>query len=382
MKKIDNILKIKEYDKFKCIADKCKFTCCNGWDINVDTNTYNKWKEKSELNYLLDNVRFIKSNGENSYLIKKETKGICPLLSDEGLCNIVINHGEEYLSSTCKSFPRIENNFENVKEMTLSCSCPEVVNIISNMKEKIYIESNDELSYIEDLGSLQIREALVNILQKEDITLENKLILSYNILFNILNSDDLDYEALIELLENYKSKKYIKEKLNEFREYNNKDKLKSLKEINSLFIDIIENYRNVPLFKEALKDIYKFAEKINIEKIFNNWREVKDLFKEYDPLMENCIVSKVLSSCVSDDLEEIIISLEIIILEYLFIRHAVLLNYCINENKEISIEDLKDYIVIFSRIIGNNSDAVLEFLLDIFEDDMLDFDYISSLVLI
>ena len=382
MKKIDNILKIKEYDKFKCIADKCKFTCCKGWDINVDTNTYNKWKEKSELNYLLDNVRFIKSNGENSYLIKKETKGICPLLSDEGLCNIVINHGEEYLSSTCKSFPRIENDFEDVKELTLSCSCPEVVNIISNMKEKIYIESNEELSYIEDLGSLQIREALVNILQKEDITLENKLILSYNVLFNILDSDDLDYEDLIELLENYKSKKYIKEKLNEFREYNNKDKLKSLKEINSLFIDIIENYRNVPLFKEALKDIYKFAEKINIEKIFNNWREVKDLFKEYDPLMENCIVSKVLSSCISDDLEEMIISLEIIILEYLFIRHAVFLNYCINENKEIIIEDIKDYIVIFSRIIGNNSDAVMEFLLDMFEDEILDFDYISSLVLI
>lgn len=382
MKKIDNILKIKEYDKFKCIADKCKFTCCKGWDINVDTNTYNKWKEKSELNYLLDNVRFIKSNGENSYLIKKETKGVCPLLSDEGLCNIVLNHGEEYLSSTCKSFPRIENNFEDVKEMTLSCSCPEVVNIISNMKEKIYIESNEALSYIEDLGSLQIREAVVNILQKEDITLENKLILSYNILFNILNSDDLDYEDLIELLENYKSKKYIKEKLNEFREYNNKDKVKSLKEINSLSIDIIENYRSVPLFKEALTDIYKFAEENNIESIFKSWREVKDLFKEYDPLMENCIVSKVLSSCVSDDLEEMIISLEIIILEYLFIRHAILLNYCINENKEISIEDLKDYIVIFSRIIGNNSEAVLEFLLDTFEDDILDFDYISSLVLI
>lgn len=382
MKKIDNILKIKEYDKFKCIADKCKFTCCKGWDINVDTNTYNKWKEKSELNYLLDNVRFIKSNGENSYLIKKETRGACPLLSDEGLCNIVINHGEEYLSSTCKSFPRIENDFEDVKELTLSCSCPEVVNIISNMKEKIYIESNEELSYIEDLGSLQIREALVNILQKEDITLENKLILSYNILFNILNSDDLDYEALIEFLENYKSEKYIKEESNKYRSNENMDNKKYLKEINSLFIDIIENYRNVPLFNEDLTDIYKFAEEINIEKIFNNWREVKDLFKEYDPLMENCIVSKVLSSCVIDDLEEIIISLEIIILEYLFIRHAVLLNYCINKNKEISIEDLKDYIVIFSRIIGNNSDAVMEFLLDTFEDEILDFDYISSLVLI
>lgn len=382
MKKIDNILKIKEYDKFKCIADKCRFTCCKGWDINVDTNTYNKWKETNELNYLLDNVRFIKSHGENSFLINKETKGVCPLLNEEGLCNIVLNHGEEYLSSTCKSFPRIENKFENVKEMTLSCSCPEVVNIISNMKEKIYIESNEALSYIEDLGSLQIREALVNIIQKEDITLENKLILSYNILFNILNSDDLDYEALIEFLEIYKSEKYIKEELNNYRSYENKGNKKYLKEINTLFIDIIENYRNVPLFKDALTNIYKFAEEINIEKLFNNWREVKDLFKEYDDLMENCIVSKVLSSCVSDDLEEIIIAFEITILEYLFIRHAILLNYCINENKEISVEDIKDYIVIFSRIIGNNSEAVMEFLLDTFEEDILDFDYISSLVLI
>ena len=312
MKKIDNILKIKEYDKFKCIADKCKFTCCKGWDINVDTNTYNKWKEKSELNYLLDNVRFIISNGENSYLIKKETKGVCPLLSDEGLCNIVINHGEEYLSSTCKSFPRIENNFEDVKEVTLSCSCPEVVNIISNMKEKIYIESNKALSYIEDFGALQIREALVNIIQREDITLENKLVLSYNILFNILNSDDLDYEALIEILENYKSKNYIKEELNKYKDYE----------------------------------------------------------------------KKVLSSCVSDDLEEMIISFEMIILEFLFIRHAVFFRYCINEKENINIQDIKDYIVIFSRIIENNCDAVIEFLLDIFEREILDFDYISSLTLV
>ena len=382
MNKINNILKIKDYDKFKCIADKCKFTCCKGWDINVDTNTYNKWKEKEELNYLLDNVRFIKNNGESNYLIKKETKGVCPLLNDKGLCNIVINHGEEYLSSTCNSFPRLEKDFEDVKELTLSCSCPEVVNIISNMKEKINIDYNEALTYIEDLGSLQIREALVNILQKEGITLENKLILSYNILFNILNSDDLDYEALIEILDSYKSKEYIKEEINNYISYENKESKKSLEEINTLFIDIIENYRNVPLFKEALTDIYKFAEKNNTENILKFWKEFKDLFEEHDNLMENCIVSKVLSSLISDDLEEMIMSFEIIILEYLFIRHAVFLNYSINEKKEISIEALKDCIVIFSRIIGNNSEAVMEFLLDIFESEILEFDYIYSLTLV
>ena len=382
MNKIENILKIKDYDKFKCIADKCNFTCCKGWDINIDTKTYNKWRENDNLNYILDSVRFIKSHGKNTYLIKKETKGECPFLSNEGLCNIVINHGDEYLSSTCKSFPRIENDFEDVKELTLSCSCPEVVNIISDMKEKIYIDSNDSLSYIEDLGCLKIRETLVNILQKDDISIENKLIISYDMLFNMLNSDDLTYEDLIELLNKYKSKNYIKEELSKYKDYENKDTIEGLKEINSLFIDIIENYRNVSIFKESLKDIYKFTEEIKIENLFNDWKDFKDLFKEYENLIENCIISKVLSSCVSDDLEEMIISFEMIILEYLLIRHAIFLKYCINIKEEINIQDIKDYIVIFSRIIGNNSDAVIEFLLDMFESEILEFDYICSLTLI
>ncbi|MDU5111176.1 MAG: flagellin lysine-N-methylase [Clostridium sp.] len=382
MNKIENILKIKVYDKFKCTADKCKFTCCTGWDINVDNKTYNKWREKDNLNYLLDNVRFIKIHGENTYLLQKETKGECPFLSNEGLCNIVIDHGDEYLSLTCKSFPRIENDFEDVREVTLSCSCPEVVNIISDMKEKNYIDSNDSLSYIEDLGCLKIRESLVNILQKEDISIENKLIFSYDMLLNMLDSDDLNYDSLIEFLDNYKSKNYIKEELNKYKDYENIDTRQYLKEIDSLFIDMIENYRNVPIFEEALKEIYKFAEEINIEKLFKAWGGFWDLFKEYDNLIENCIVSKVLSNCVSDDLEEMIISFEMIILEYLLIRHAVFLRYYINIKKEISIQDVKDYIVIFSRIIGNNSEAVIEFLLDMYESEILEFDYICSLILI
>ena len=92
--------------------------------------------------------------------------------------------------------------------------------------------------------------------------------------------------------------------------------------------------------------------------------------------MENCIVSKVFSSCVKDDLEEMIISFEMIILEYLFIRHAIFLRYCINIKKYINIRDIKDYIVVFSRIIRNNYEAVMDFLLDIFESEILEFDYI------
>lgn len=380
MNKIKKNLKINGYDKFKCIADKCKFTCCKGWDINVDTNTYNRWKENHNLNYLLDNVSFRKGNENNTYMIKKSTKGTCPLLNDEGLCNIVINHGEEYLSETCKSFPRIENDFEDVKELTLSCACPEVVNIISEMKEKNYIDYNN-LSYIEDLGCLKIRGSLINILQKEEISIENKLLLCYNMLFKILDSDDLTYEDLIEFLDKYKFNNYIKEELYNYRNYDKSNYTKFFKEINSLFKDIIENYRNVPIFEEALRGIYKYTKEVSTKDFSMKWENFEGLFKEYDVLIENCIVSKVLSNCVSDDLEEMIISFEIIILEYLLMRHSVFLRYCIDIKENINIQDIKDYIVIFSRIIGNNSDSVIEFLLDMFESEILEFEYIFSLML-
>ena len=127
----ENIFKILNYDKFKCIADKCEFTCCKGWEINIDNSTYNKWKNEN-LDYLLEKVE-VKDKKE-VYFINKENHDDCPFLDKQGLCNIVKNHGEEYLSLTCHTFPRIENVFDDRRELSLSCSCKEVVEIISNLK--------------------------------------------------------------------------------------------------------------------------------------------------------------------------------------------------------------------------------------------------------
>lgn len=134
-------------------------------------------------------------------------------------------------------------------------------------------------------------------------------------IFNILDSDDLTYKSLIEFLENYKIKSYIKEELNKYKDYENADTIEYLKEINLLFIDIIKNYKNISIFEEALKNIYKFTEEMNIEKLSKEWEGFRILFKEYNNLIANCIVSKVLSSCISDDIEKMIISFEMIILE-------------------------------------------------------------------
>lgn len=379
-KKID-ILKVSGYDDFKCIADKCRFTCCEGWDIGIEVDTYNKWKKESDKSHhILHNVKIKKCRGKTEYFINKETNEACPLLDENGLCQIVKSHGEEYLSITCHMFPRIENNFECKKELSLSCACPEVVELINSINGKVNIILEDNTNSKSDLLELRIREAIINIMQRENFSLEDKLIVSFHMLLTILENEDFREDRSQAELMKYNSREYMKELINVYHEIqlNIND---SVEEISYLFLDITQNYKEVSGLEILLSDISDFAENIKIKSLSGKWHDYKGMFEKYDQLIENCIISKVFSSCVSDDIEEITISFQMIIIEYLLVRYAVFLKYCMNKNKELDIEDIKDYIVAFSRIIGNNTEAVVEFFREGFGKNVLDIGYLCFITL-
>lgn len=373
----ENIFKILNYDKFKCIADKCEFTCCKGWEINIDNSTYNKWKNEN-LDYLLEKVE-VKDKKE-VYFINKENHDDCPFLDKQGLCNIVKNHGEEYLSLTCHTFPRIENVFDDRRELSLSCSCKEVVEIISNLNKKINLSLENYIRINDDLSELRIREALIYIMQQENISLEYKLIICFEMLLSILENESFNKkEDLLEEIEKYRDRNYIQNIILTYKNIE-LDIYDSIEEVNNLFLDIIENYKEIPMFNDILSDISSFAEEFEIEDIEIKWNSYKEEFNRYNDLIENIIVSKIISNCVNDDIEEMIVSFELIILDYLLVRHATFLKYYIDEEK-LYIKDIKNYIVAFSRIIQNNSDAVKEFLKDGFDDVILELGYLCFISL-
>ena len=381
MNKEINMLKISGYNDFKCTANKCKFTCCEGWDINIDKDTYERWeKDEKDSNYLLNGVKTKECNGKEEYFINKETFEKCPFLDCEGLCNIVKSHGEGYLSKTCHSFPRMNNDFGHKRELSLSCACPEVVEILDKIHEKIGMEPKSSNDEEEDLLELKIRESLINIIYEDKFSLDERLLIGFDMLLNILEDESYtSEEILLEELERYSDNEYRKEVAYVYNEIE-LNRVDSLLEINSLFLDMVENYREVSNLKCILEDISNFAEGANIESLSEEWKEYKKNFKEFNKLLEKCIVSKIYSNCISDDMEDMILSFQLIILEYLLVRYAVFLNYCINDEK-IKNEELKDYIVIFSRIIGNNAEAVLEFLSDGFEDPILERGYLCFITL-
>ncbi|GAA0119018.1 flagellin lysine-N-methylase [Clostridium perfringens] len=381
MNKEINMLKISGYNDFKCTANKCKFTCCEGWDINIDKDTYERWeKDEKDSIYLLNGVKTKECNGKEEYFIKKETFKKCPFLDGEGLCNIVKSHGEGYLSKTCHSFPRMNNNFGHKRELSLSCACPEVVEILDKIHEKIGMEPESSNDEEEDLLELKIRESLIDIVSEEEFSLDERLLIGFDMLLNILEDESYtSEEILLEELEKYSDNEYRKEVAYVYNEIE-LNRVDSLLEINSLFLDMVENYREVSNLKCILEEISNFAEEANIESLSEEWKEYKENFKEFHKLLEKCIVSKIYSNCISDDMEDMILSFQLIILEYLLTRYAVFLNYCINGEK-IKNEEVKDYIVIFSRIIGNNAEAVLEFLSDGFEDPILEMGYLCFITL-
>ncbi|EIF6167373.1 flagellin lysine-N-methylase [Clostridium perfringens] len=381
MNKEINMLKISGYNDFKCTANKCKFTCCEGWDINIDKDTYERWeKDEKDSNYLLNGVKTKECNGKEEYFINKETFEKCPFLDCEGLCNIVKSHGEGYLSKTCHSFPRMNNDFGHKRELSLSCACPEVVEILDKIHEKIGMEPKSSNDEEEDLLELKIRESLINIIYEDKFSLDERLLIGFDMLLNILEDESYtSEEILLEELEKYSDNEYRKEVAYVYNEIE-LNRVDSLLEINSLFLDMVENYREVSNLKCILEEISNFAEEANIESLSEDWKEYKENFKEFHKLLEKCIVSKIYSNCISDDMEDMILSFQLIILEYLLVRYAVFLNYCINDEK-IQNEEVKDYIVIFSRIIGNNAEAVLEFLSDGFEDPILEMGYLCFITL-
>lgn len=116
------------YNDFKCIAGDCRHSCCVGWEIDIDTETYEKYKkDKSDFGRkIFENIDV----GEAGVCFRLDEDEKCPFLNDKGLCDIIIQKGENALCNICTDHPRFRNFFSSHTEMGLGMCCEEAVRII------------------------------------------------------------------------------------------------------------------------------------------------------------------------------------------------------------------------------------------------------------
>lgn len=167
------------YKKFSCIADKCPDTCCGKWQIVIDDDSLERYQEydgdyRPELHRKVNWKEGVFRHGRS---------GKCAFLRDDMLCDMYIHMGKDSLCTTCREYPRHTEEFENVREISLSLSCPEVARILMNITDKVTFvtEEDDEDEAFDDFDYFlysnleDIREAILNVIQDRSVDIRSRI---------------------------------------------------------------------------------------------------------------------------------------------------------------------------------------------------------------
>ena len=81
------------YKKFSCIADKCPDTCCSDWQIVIDDESLEKYR-----NYAGEYRQALHRNIQwEEGVFGHNRKGKCAFLRDDGLCDMYKHMGKDSL---------------------------------------------------------------------------------------------------------------------------------------------------------------------------------------------------------------------------------------------------------------------------------------------
>ncbi|MDU2489284.1 MAG: flagellin lysine-N-methylase [Clostridium celatum] len=342
---------------FKCIGSACTDTCCAGWDINIDEDTYKKYTNcTGELKELVQG-KFRENKNSDDYLnkgfmiLKEHNK--CPFLNDNLLCDIHGGVGEENLCITCKRFPRVYNIIDNIYEKSGLASCPEICTKAFLNKEKMeFIEIEESV----DESAIEIRRIIdTEVFDGSDNLLQYFWDIRVNSI-NIMQNRNFSIEERLSILKSFYNKieEYHNEKdfegievlLEEYSEGNiDFDSLKTLdlNESNEFYLslldeELIKNIRSVRL-KECVKAYKKEILKVNdIVKYINNEKSLLSLIEKYSYILENYLVNQIFKDLIPFNRgESLNLSINILINSYRIIK-AYTIGIALS-NKEIN-EDL------------------------------------------
>lgn len=169
------------YKEFHCTADKCEDTCCAGWQIVIDEESLERYRNVKGLFMW----RMLRSVDWKNGVFKQDEEKRCAFLNEQNLCDLYKACGEKSLCKTCGQYPRHIEEFEGVREITLSISCPEVARILMARKTPVTFQSYEEageeeyedfdpflFSILEDA-----RKEMIAILQNRSLPIRKRVML-------------------------------------------------------------------------------------------------------------------------------------------------------------------------------------------------------------
>ena len=173
------------FDSFVCKADKCTDTCCAGWEIIVDDDTYSAYQKLNDADYahISDGIDF-DSEGNRIFRLKECER--CWFLNDNGLCDIYSRHGENALCDICREHPRFYNWYDNATESGLGLCCEKVCEMLFDADTRFGLISSGEKTEDDYFTLYDLREKCFSLLKDDKKCFEIRI------------SDLLDYAVSAE----------------------------------------------------------------------------------------------------------------------------------------------------------------------------------------
>lgn len=388
-----NIMLTPHYtQEFKCIGGECEDSCCIGWKIHIDKNTFKNYKKVSNTEFKEKINKYIKrnrhSNNENSYAqIKLLKNGRCPFLDNKNLCEVFINLGEHNLSKVCTEYPRIYNSVDGNIEKSLTLSCPvaakkvllnkdlmEFDEVLSNEKivDVVRCVDTQNHSYINKYF-WKIRIFTIDLLQNRNYLVEDRLII-----LGMFYKEISENSNVVEVIEKFKNRilnNGYKEILNDV------SKVQDIKlHILTQIIDAkIENDANID------KEYLEFYHKARVGLGYEKENKETDLVKEYSScykkyykefilekeyIMENFLVNYVFQNTFPVTNKKLFDAYIMLAINYALIK--VYLIGLSGYYKEKFLEDIiVKFIQKFSKVVMHNSNYI-EWIFNSIKEEKLD----------
>ncbi len=164
------------YRDFKCIADRCTDSCCIGWEIDIDSATYEKYR------FMPDDFRknIAVCDGVAHFVLTENER--CPFLQKDGLCKIILEHSEDMLCDICREHPRFYEWYGEYKDAGVGLCCEEAVRLLLESEKALEYETVETQEISDDdtpedicKSVFELRKSLFSIINDRSLTLSDRI---------------------------------------------------------------------------------------------------------------------------------------------------------------------------------------------------------------
>lgn len=125
------------YKTFSCIGGSCPDSCCIGWEVDIDEETFYYYRTVQGAFGKRLNAHMTDTGEDKYFPMTAENR--CPFLNERNLCDIILNLGEESLCQVCTEYPRYYMSVGNYEQIDMSLSCMEL--------GRLFFSSDDPVRY-------------------------------------------------------------------------------------------------------------------------------------------------------------------------------------------------------------------------------------------